>query len=448
MKTIKKPFTALAIKCLAIPLFAILFMPQFSYADDTALVQGLITNGTAFPTGKTYTVSTSLTVNKSVNFNGDIINYVGTAGGCLLIKSPGVVIQNGTIQGTFTPTAVITAGSGPSGITIYADNVTVTKMTIQNITNYGIVVTAGHVNPIITYNKIINTGFISFFYDSEAATTGGTLSFNIIDRSQIPSASVHQPAIAIRGAGAGTSPVTTGWTIASNTISMPLNPTDWSSEGIEVRAMTNSTVTGNTFNQSTISISLVRCTGIIVSNNKCNGAQLEGIEIADSNNSICSNNVITGGIGLGYLIDGPVGSNGTTISGDKISGTAKDCIQAVAGAKNIKIVNATLAAGTNAKALNLAGTTGVTVTGSIINGNNSAGQTAVYLTNCAGNLTINGATITNFAKCLLYISNSTTGLVTDNISVTGNTVTGVTTPMGSYLLNGSKVGTNVKVTLQ
>lgn len=448
MKTIKKPFTVLATKCLAIPLFAILFIPKFSYADDTALVQGLITNGTAFPAGKTYTVSSSLIVNKSVNFNGDVINYTSTAGGCLLIQTAGVVVQNGTIQGTFTPTTAHTAGAGPSGITIYADNVTVTKMTIKNITNYGIVVSGARNKPVITYNNILNTGYISFFYDSEAATTGGTLSNNVIDRSQIAPASVHQPAIAIRGAGAGTSPVTTGWTIANNTISMPLNPTDWSSEGIEVRATTNSIVTGNTFNQSTISISLVRCTGVTVSGNKCNNAQLEGIEIADSNNSICSNNIITGGIGLGYLIDGPVGSNGTTITGDIISGTAKDCIQAVAHAQNIKIANATLTAGTNAKALNLAGTTGVTVTGTTINGNNSAGQTAVYLTNCAGNLTINGGTITNFAKCLLYISNSTTGLVTDNISVTGNTVKGVPTPLGTYLINGSKVGTNVKVTLQ
>lgn len=448
MKTIKKPFTGLAAKLLAIPFLALLIIPKLSFADDTAIVQSMIKAGTAFPAGKTYTVGSSLTVNASVNFNGSIINYTGAAGGCLLVQTAGVVVQNGTIQGTFTPTAAITAGTGPSGITIYADNVTVTKMTIKNITNYGIVVSGARNKPVITYNNILNTGYISFFYDSEAATTGGTFSNNVIDRSQIPPASVHQPAIAIRGAGAGTSPVTTGWTIANNTISMPLNPTDWSSEGIEVRATTNSIVTGNTFNQSTISISLVRCTGVTVSGNKCNNAQLEGIEIADSNNSICSNNVITGGIGLGYLIDGPVGSNGTTITGDIISGTAKDCIQAVAHSQNIKIVNATLTAGTNAKALNLAGTTGVTVTGTTINGNNSAGQTAVYLTNCAGNLTINGGTITNFAKCLLYISNSTSGLVTDNISVTGNTVKGVPTAMGTYLLNGAKVGTNVKVTLQ
>ena len=447
MKTIKKPFKVLAAKCLAIPLFAILFIPKLSYADDTALVQGMITNGTAFPAGKTFTVSASLTVNKSINFNGDIINYTGTAGGCLLIKAAGVVIQNGTINGTLTPTTTFTAGSGPSGITIYADNVTITKMTIQNITNYGIVVSGARNKPVITYNTILNTGYIGFFYDSEAATIGGTVTNNVINRGQLAPAAVHQPAIAIRAVGSGTTPVTTGWNIAYNAIVMPLNPTDWTAECIEVRTVANSTITGNVFNQSTIGVSMVRCDGVTVSSNKFANVQLEAIEVADSNNSICSNNTITGG-GLGYIFDGPVGSNNTTITGDHISGTTKDCIQAVAGTKNIKIVNAVLSASTGAKALNLLGTTGVTVTGTTMTGNNSAGQMAVYLTNCAGNLTINGATISNFTKCLLYISNSATGLVTDNISVTGNTVTGVTTPMGTYLMNGSKVGTNVKVTLQ
>jgi hypothetical protein len=447
MKTIKKPFTVLATKCLAIPLFAILFIPKFSYADDTALVQGLITNGTAFPAGKTYTVSSSLIVNKSVNFNGDIIYYTGTAGGCLLIKTAGVVVQNGLILGTFSPTATFTAGTGPSGIVIYADNVTVTKMNIKNITNYGIVVSGARVKPIITYNNIINTGYIGFYYDSEAATAGGSFSNNVVNRSLIPAATVHQPAVAIRGSVQGTTNLTTGWMIANNTISMPLKPTDQSAACLEVRAGSGCTVTGNVFNQSTIGTSLVRSTGTIVSYNKYTNVSLESIEVADSNGSICSNNIINGG-GLGYIFDGFVGSNNTSITGDKITGTTLDCIQAVTGAQNIKIVNSVLAAPTGAKALNLTGTTGVTVTGTTINGNNSAGQTAVYLTNCAGNLTINGGTITNFAKCLLYISNSKTGLVTDNISVTGNTVSGVPTPMGSYLLNGAKVGTNVKVTLQ
>ena len=268
MKTIKKPFAVLATKCLAIPLFAILFIPKFSYADDTALVQGLITNGTAFPAGKTYTVSSSLIVNKSVNFNGDIINYTGTAGGCLLIKTAGVVVQNGLILGTFSPTATFTAGTGPSGIVIYADNVTVTKMNIKNITNYGIVVSGARVKPIITYNNIINTGYIGFYYDSEAATAGGSFSNNVVNRSLIPAATVHQPAVAIRGSVQGTTNLTTGWTIANNTISMPLKPTDQSAACLEVRAGSGCTVTGNVFNQSTIGTSLVRSTGTIVSYNK------------------------------------------------------------------------------------------------------------------------------------------------------------------------------------
>src|SRR3569623_259189 len=117
MKTIKNPFTGLAAKLLAVPFLALLIIPKLSFADDTAIVQAMINAGTAFPTGKTYTVSSSLTVNKSVNFNGDIINCNQAAGGCLLVQTAGVVVTNGTINGTLTPTTTYTAGAGPSGIT-------------------------------------------------------------------------------------------------------------------------------------------------------------------------------------------------------------------------------------------------------------------------------------------------------------------------------------------
>ncbi|MGZ4000667.1 MAG: right-handed parallel beta-helix repeat-containing protein, partial [Mucilaginibacter sp.] len=326
--------------------------------------------------------------------------------------------------------------------------VTITKMTIQDITNYGIVVSGARNNPIITYNKILNTGYIGFYYDAEGATTGGNFSYNTIDRSQIAPSAVHQLAIGVRGNSSATTPVSTGWVITNNTVTMPLNPTDWTAECIEIRALVNANISNNTFNNSSIGVSLYRSTGTIVANNKFNNAQLEAIEVNDCYTTACTSNIITGGIGNGYLFDGTAGSNGTTITGDVISGTIGDCIHTSPNTQNIKIVNAVLTVGTNAKAINLLGTTGVTVTGTTINGNNSAGQMAVYLTNCAGGLTISGGTIANFTKCLVYISNTTTGLVTDNVSVSGNKVSGVTTPLGTYLMNGSKVGTNVKVALQ
>ncbi|HWD89482.1 MAG TPA: right-handed parallel beta-helix repeat-containing protein [Mucilaginibacter sp.] len=447
MKTIKNPFTILAGKCLALLLLGALLTPEFTYADDSATVQAMINAGTAFPAGKTYTVSISLLVNKNVNFNGDIINWAGTAGGCLKIQTAGVIVQNGTITGTWTPTGAYN-NAGPSGIVIYADNVTVSKMTIQNVTAYGIVVSGARNNPIITYNKIVNCGYICFYYDSEAATTGGTFSFNTCDRSQIPPANVHELAVGIRAVSSGTTPLTTGWTVNNNTITMPLNPTDWTAECIEVRTVANCVISGNTFNQSSIGVSIARSSGVTVTNNKFSGAQLEAIEIEDSKNTATNNNIIAGGIGIGILLDGAVGSSNTTITGDNISGMAKDCIQSVAGTNTVKVINAKLSAGTNAKAFNLIGTTGVTVTGTTMTGNSSAGQMAVYLTNCAGGLTINGATISNFAKCLVYISNTTSGMVTNNVNVSGNVVTGVPTALSTYLTNGGSVGSAVTVTLK
>jgi len=447
MKTIKNPFKVLATKCLAIPIFAILFVPQFSYADDTAAVQALITAGSAFPAGKTYSVGSTLMVTKSVNFNGDVINFTATAASsCLKLTAAGVTVQNGTINGTWTPTSAYST-VGQSGISVGADNCTITKMTVQNVGVYGIV-SGAHNNLTITYNKILNTGYIGFYFDSEAATTGGVFSYNTVDRSLIAPTAVHQLAVGIRGASAGTSPVASGWTIANNTITMPLNPTDWTAECIEVRAVANCVISGNTFNQSSIGVSVARSSNVTVTNNKITNAQLEAIEVNDVITGICSNNVITGGVGNGYLFDGAVGSNGVTITGDQISGTKNDCIHTTAGTQNVKIVNAVLSASNGTKPISLLGTTGVTVTGTTFKGDNSAGQIAVLLTNCAGGLTINGATISNFAKCLVYISNTTSGLVTNNISVSGNTVNGVATPLGTYLINGAAVGSNVVVTLK
>src|SRR3569832_1449185 len=373
MKTIKKPFTVSAVKRLALPILALLLIPAFSFADDTALVQGMITNGTAFPAVKTYTDSTSLIVNKSVNFNGDVINYTGTAGGCLKIQTAGVTVQNGTITGTWVTTAANNP-AGASGIVIYADNVTVTKMTIQNLSIYGIVVSGARNNPIITYNKILNTGYIGFYYDAEGATTGGNFSFNIVDRSGIPPTAVHQLAIGIRGNSNATTPVSTGWVFTNNTVTMPLNPTDWTAECIEIRALVNAYISNNTFNNSSIGVSLYRSTGTIVANNKFNNAQLEAIEVNDCYTTACTTNIITGGVGNGYLFDGTAGSDGTTITGDVISGTKGDCIHTTAGTKNVKILNARLTATNGTTPISLLGTTGVTVTGTIMTGDNSTGQ--------------------------------------------------------------------------
>ena len=452
MKTIKKPFTVLAGKCLALPLLAALFIPTLSFAriaqaDDTQTLQALLNTGGTLPAGKTYNVSASLLVNKSINLNGDIINWNGTAGGCMKIQTAGVVVQNGTINGTWAPTGTYNP-AGASGIVIYADNVTVTKMTVQNVPNYGIVVSGARNTPTITYNTIKNTGYIGFYYDAEGATTGGNFSFNTIDRSAIPASSVHQLAIGIRGNSNSTTPVSTGWVITNNTVTMPLNPTDWTAECIEVRALVNANISNNTFNNSSIGVSLYRSTGTTVANNKFYNAQLEAIEVNDCATTACNYNVITGGNTNGYLFDGTNGSNGTTITGDVISGTKGDCIHATAGTQNIKIINAKLTATNGTNPISLLGTTGVSISGGTMTGDNSPNQNAVLLTNCVGGLTVNGATVQNFAKALVYIS-STNGAQTKNVTVSGNVVSNVKTALGTYLINGSTVDNGtVVVTLK
>jgi hypothetical protein len=143
-------------------------------------------------------------------------------------------------------------------------------------------------------------------------------------------------------------------------------------------------------------------------------------------------------------MDGAVGCTGIQIIRDTISGTQSECIHAYKNTQNITVTNCYLTAN-SPKAITLQGTTGVNITGTTFNGNGVA-QLAVMLDNCPGNLNIDGGTITNFTKCIVSISNSTSGSVTNNVTMSNVTVTGVPKALSTYLTNGAAVGTNIKVT--
>src|SRR3569833_1505336 len=345
--------------------------------DDTRTLQALLTSGEAkLPKGKTYNVSSGLVLTKSIDLNGDIINYTGSAGVCIRIPNQNVTLQNGKITGTWddqSPNSTV----GPTGILLTADNCTISHLRVAKFATYGICITS-HDKPAITGCHLSEIGYIGIYYTADGArpTIGGQITKDTVDRSTISPGSIHMPAISIRGQTVGMKATTSGWTIANNVIKKPLNPTDWAAECLEVRAMGNSMIADNTFIGGSIATSLVRSTGMTLARNNISNAQLEGIEVADCTEIASANNTITGGIGLGFLFDGPVGSKGTTSTGDKISGIGKDCIQTFAGTQNLKIVNSILVAANGAKALNLLGSSGVTITGSTITGENTS-KTAV-----------------------------------------------------------------------
>src|SRR5579872_7441479 len=442
MKTIKTLIRVIASKTVAIPIFVFLLTPLCSFADDTAALQALLTAGpVTLPAGHApYAVSGSLNVTYSFNLNGNTINSTVASGGTLKLKNPGITVSNGILTGTWTA-AVAGNPNGASGIAIYANNCTVTKMVISTLSAYGIAVAGAYVKPTITYNNITQVGYIAFFYDPETvAGVGGTFSYNTVDRSMLPPATVLQIAVGIRGSTAGTN-MTTNWSIVGNVIKMPLSPASDAAECMEIRTMGSSVVSGNTFNGGSIGASAVRCTGIAITSNKFSSSQKEAIEFANCTSSSSNTNTITSSMGDGILIDGSPASSGITINGDIISGATNSCIHTYTGTSNVTISGCNLTATANGKAVNLQGTNLVNITNTALKG----GALAISLDTCPGNLTINGGVISNFTKCVVAISNNTAGLVTDYVTMTGVTVTSVPYALSTTLTNGGAIGTHIAV---
>lgn len=449
MKTIKTLFKVIASKTVAIPILALLLMPICSQAqtnaDDTQALQMLLAAGpVTLPAGHaTYNISNNLNVTYNLNLNGNVINMNGSTGAALKIRNPNVTVSNGKITGTWTA-ALAGNPNGASGISIYANNCTVTKMVISNLSAYGIAVGGAYINPTITYNTITQVGYIAFFYDPETVPgVGGTFSYNIVDRSMLPPSTVQQIAVGIRGSTAGTN-MTTNWSIVGNVIKMPSLPTSNAAECMEIRTMGNSVVSGNTFIGGSIGASAVRCTGVAINSNKFSSSQLEAIEFANCIGSSSNTNTITSSAGDGILIDGAPASTNITITGDVISGTAGSPIHAFKGTQGVIITGCNLSVGSNAKAINLQGTTGVNIANTTFKANGT-GSLVVMLDTCPGNLTMAGGTVSNFTKCVVAISNSNAGVVTDNVTIM-KTVAIVAPPanlVSTYVANGGTVGPHI-----
>jgi parallel beta-helix repeat protein len=225
---------------------------------------------------------------------------------------------------------------------------------------------------------------------------------------------------------------------------MPALPTDWTAECIELRNITSSTASNNTLSGGSIGISIVSAANITASSNNISNSQLEGIEFGQATNCSSISNVINGSAQVGELIDGSTGSNGIIINGDIISNTTKECIQAYKGTQNLTIKGCNLSVASGAYGVNLIGSNMVSVQSTTLNGN-GVGKLAIMLDTCPGNVTITGGSISNLKSCVVGIYNVTAGSVTNNVTMSGVTVSGVPNALSTYLLNGATVGSNIVV---
>jgi hypothetical protein len=412
--------------------------------DDTRALQALLNAGNVtLASGKVYNV-TGLNVIHLFNLNGATISMTGSYSQAIRMNASGAIVTNGNITGKWSSTAAANV-NGASGIAIFADNASVSYVNVSSFPAYGI--TSGGNNTSITNCTIKNTGYIGFYFDAETkSTVGGTFSNNTVDRSMLPASTVTEGAVEIRASVANAAVNTSNWTISNNVIKMPSKPTKVNAECMEVRYMINSTVSNNTFIAGSIGCSVVRCTSVTVSANSLSGSNQEAIEFADSHTCTSQKNIISSSLGEGIMIDGGVGSNGITISGETISGTKGDCIHAYNNTQNVTITGCTVTAGSGNYMVNLQGTNTVKILNSIFKGNNVA-NTAVVVDTCPGNISISGGSVSNCKSYVVSIYSAKAGLVTNNVTMSGTAVTGVPRALSSVLENGALLGSNIAVKL-
>ena len=412
-------------------------------SDDTYTLQNQLNAGDVTLTaGRVYNVS-GFTVSHALNMNGAIINVTAAYGYPVRMSRYGASITNGTIKGTWTTAQAADPSNGAAGLWITADNCSVSHVTISGFSSYGVLCAAVN-NVSFTYNVIKNIGYLGFYFDAETKnTSGGIFNHNTVDMSMLSASSASGSGIAIRASSNNPAITTSNWTINANNVKMPYNPSNWNASGIEVRYMTNSTICANTFTNGSIGCSVVRSSDVTVSWNQFSGSSHEALEFADTKSSSSLSNTITSGQ-VGILIDGAYGSKSIILSGDKISGTVKECIHAYTNTYDLTITGCTLTAGDNAKAINLQATNMVKIQNTIFNGDGIAAM-AVMMDNCPGNLAITGGSVSNFKSSVISIYNSKAGITTSNVTMNGVATSGVPKGLVTVLEYGTFLGSNILV---
>ena len=410
-------------------------------SDDTRQLQTILDNGDAIlKPNRVYNV-TGLLVTHNIDLNGSTIHMTAASGQTLTVNAANVKISNGTISGEYD---LKQPGKydGTSGILLTKDAPILSKLHVTNFSAQGIVCGPPLNNPVIVNCFIEKFGIMGFFFDSESKpTTGGRFCNNIIDNSAMPPLIVKEGGAMIRGStDNGTK--TSNWTICNNTFKMPYMPYYWNGEGMEIRHINNSIVSGNNFFGGSIGVSVVAGKNITIANNRTFNQKLEGIEFADCIDCVSKNNSIYGSHTDGILIDGARGSNGIQIIGDTIKNTNEACIHTYFNTKNVTITGCILVS--KNKGINMQNSSFITITNNKFYGNGIT-QSAIVLDTCPGNITITGGSMDNFTTSPIIIYSSTPGQVTDNVKMSGVKVTNTHFGITNYLSKGAATGKNISM---
>jgi hypothetical protein len=418
---------------------AFMLVAAISKADDTSTIQGALNSGNVTLTSGhgIYTV-TSLTLNHSLNMNGNKIACSSSTGSCLVFPSgtPKKKLSNGDVYGL----SDVYNSSGSTGINMQSDSDTIANVRVHKFTLYGL--NASNVNDAIVKNSsFYDTGYVTAWFSNSTIgnSKGPEMVADTFDRSMQSGVSMQQDAMNIRGA--------TGDTMKNSFVykcifRMPYRPGNTANECSEIRICANTTVSYNQCSGGTIGFSIVgNAYGMMLNQNTFVNQSNEAIEFASTQSGVIENNSISNQVGVGILFDS--NASGNQVIQNNIRGFTTQGILFETGSNNNYITATTIqGAGT---AIYCNKTNGLFICSCYFIGSSPAAN-AIFLDHSSGNIKILGGTITGYSQQAIKVYNvGSPTTATDNLYMNGVSMISMTSGLGSALSGSSSVGGHVMV---
>jgi len=365
------------------------------------------------------------------------------------IRADDVSIIGGTIDGN-RPTVTNQNVVGIVSLS-QVSGTRISGVRVQNCAGYGIWLVDNVAYRIedCTVTGAALTGIIT--HTQSRSIVDGAIRNNLVDQSSENPATITSHGMTARGGSGFTQSRTV---IHGNHVVMPQNPSDTQNRPICLEAqLLDSTISSNTTRYGAMGISLSGCSRVVVTGNTIFGpdsaaTQQYGIEVAISPRCAIVGNIVEG---LDTLTDGigfsQSGSTDCTVSGNVVRQSTGSAINISGGCPRTVITGNSLTITTGRGITLTNGSGDATISGNLIDGASSGGATEGIrvwsLTSATVGALISGNRIRGFPKGVAIVGAA--ALVTDQVMVVGNDLTGCTTAWSETYTGGASLGTNNKI---
>jgi parallel beta-helix repeat protein len=435
--------------------------------DDTAAITAAVTLAAAggtvlFPPGTYLTTGLTAAVTDQawiLSPGATILLKAGSTVSVVSVAAAGVTLTGGgTIDGN---QANITSPS-PAGIYNGASantDLTVDGITIQNTISSGMVSFASRT--VARNCKVLNcsAGMTANVPAIQVSTVDSpiyscVIRDNVVDSSGLSASLIAGSLIYLGGGsrvGGSRAYVYNALecNIDGNAVIAPVNPTNVSGDVICIGVGAESSLcANNTTRGGSMGISADTADNTVVAGNTIYGPNWYGIEIPNTIGLVVDGNTINGngligthGSGAGIELDGNYGSGSIQVTNNRIVDYLAAGIALNTGSQHIVSGNVVDSSG--------AGTSGIivqatewTIVGNVLLGPSFTTTRGVYLANTTGKGSIVGNVIANWTH---GIDLAPTSVVTDYVTITGNTFAGNTVAVSENASGEGSIGSNIRV---